>query len=90
MATTWNHQIRIATDREREFRSQQGWGCAVTARCGFPPEFFTGYDIFTGRSGRTGHRETAACHFHANQFAAKHGLTMPAEATPSTDDQPGG
>lgn len=83
--STWNHQIRPATDDERKFRRDQGWGCAVTARCGFPPEFFTSYDMVTGRSGRTGHRETAACHFHAKQFATKHGLTMPEQVPAATE-----
>jgi hypothetical protein len=75
--STWNHAVRAATAEERKFRSDQGWGCAITARCAFPPEFFTSYDMVTGRSGRTGHRETAACYAHARQFAAKHRLAMP-------------
>lgn len=74
---TWNHQIRIATDDEREVRRQHGDLCTVTARCAFPVEFFNGYDLITGRAGRTGHRETGAYYMHAKQFATKHGLTMP-------------
>lgn len=82
---TWNHAVRAATDREREFRSQQGWPCAVTARCSFPPEFFISYDMVTGRSGRTGHRETAACYAHARQFAAKHDLVAPEQAADAAE-----
>lgn len=81
MSTAHNHQIRTATADELAGRPGTNGLCISTRWCVAPVRYFTSYSFATGRAGRIGHRENAVCTFHAQQFAARHGVPMPEGST---------
>ena len=83
MGDSWDHVIRLLTDKELEYYGQ--WHCSAP-RCHESPTHGGEYRYVTGRAGRTTRAERKLCPEHAARFAAKHSLAMPdaAEERPSS------
>jgi hypothetical protein len=77
MSNSWGHAIRRLTEPEAEQRARHGQTC--TGRCVAPATYATTYSYVTGQAGRVSWAERYACDEHAARFAAKHGLSLPAE-----------
>lgn len=77
---------RLSDEDARYFAERaERWGprfytCA-TRGCEEPTMFRVGYRYVTGRAGRVSDAERNACDRHAQAFAAKYGVVIPAEVT---------
>lgn len=58
--------------------------CSLGRGCPEPAELVATYHYITGRRGRTSWAERWACTGHAERFAEKHGLELPARGGSST------
>lgn len=77
-SSSWGFAIRRMIDEELIAFGGIGYKCA--GKCPEKATFENSYNYITGRAGNTSRRRVPACRTHAEKFAAKHGLEMPAES----------
>ena len=77
MSKSWGHQILSFTPEAITDYERKGWGCTVSG-CEAPPRYQCSYAYVTGRRGRVTRARRDYCVEHAQKFAKKHGLELPA------------
>jgi hypothetical protein len=59
--------------------SREVWRpCCTDRKCDGRPEFIASYRYVTGKAGRVSSQRRYVCQAHAEAFAKKHGLELPA------------
>ena len=79
---SWGHTLRLLTAEEYERTNRGDYGCGMRRdgrRCGAPMTHAQRYSYVTGRAGRVSDSERAVCAEHADRFAKRWGLEVPAE-----------
>lgn len=82
MSSSYGHQIKSASERDRELWNRWG-GCG--RGCKRPVVFCASYRYVTGRRGRTTTAERFVCQAHGEKFAKQHELTLPDSSVPGAD-----
>jgi hypothetical protein len=97
MSSAFGHQIKVASQRERDNYSRWGSGCG-SGKCKEPVSYITTYRYVmgragrtyryvTGRAGRVSMTEKLVCIEHGRKFAKKYGLECPDASLPGVDSE---
>jgi len=81
MEKSWDHAIDRITEEDTRAPYSREWlaKCRASTKCQNPCTHFVWYRYITGQAGRVTTRKKPVCLAHAEAFARKHSVAMPAE-----------